>query len=144
VPEHVDTIRASVRSALQAPIVASCAKARHWKELFVAAPVGDITIEGYVDLLVETPGGLVVVDYKTDAVRTADDLDAKLERYSLQGAAYAVAVEVATGMEIADVQFVFAQASGPIVRSIDDLAARRAEVMAVSTSRGLIDEAKQH
>ena len=38
------------------------------KELYVAAPVGDRVIEGYVDLLVETPDGLVIVDYKTDTV----------------------------------------------------------------------------
>ena len=134
VPEHVDTIAASVRSALQAPIVASCATARHWKELFVAAPVGDITIEGYVDLLVETTDGLVVVDYKTDAVRSEADVDEKLARYSLQGAGYAVAVEVATGMAVVDVQFIFAQATGPIVRSIDDLALRRSQVGEVSKS----------
>ncbi len=136
VPEHVDAIAASVRSALSADIVASCRTARHWKELFVAAPVGDITIEGYVDLLVETPDGLVVVDYKTDAVRNAADVDGKLERYSLQGAAYAVAVEMSTGMTVSDVQFVFAQASGPIVRSVDDLSLRRRHVLEAASHRG--------
>ncbi len=141
VPEHVETIEASVRSALSTDIVDSCRTARHWKELFVTAPVGEITIEGYVDLLVETPDGLVVVDYKTDAVRSERDIDAKLERYSLQGAAYAVAVEMATGMIVADVQFVFAQASGPIVRSIDDLALRRRDVIAASTRRALTAQA---
>jgi len=136
VPEHLDTITASVRSALLADIVVSCRTARHWKELFVAAPVGDVTVEGYVDLLVETADGLVVVDYKTDAVRNEADVDAKLDRYSLQGAAYAVAVEVATGMPVVDVQFVFAQASGPIVRSIDDLALRRTQVEAAAQPLG--------
>ena len=132
VPEHVDTIRASVRSALQAPIVASCATARHWKELFVAAPVGGGTVEGYVDLLVETAEGLVVVDYKTDSVRNEAEVDAKLDRYSLQGAAYAAAIEVATGLTVVDVQFVFARPDGPIVRSVDDLAVRRQQVIAAT------------
>ena len=132
VPEHIDTIRASVRSALQAPIVASCATSRHWKELFVAAPVGGGTIEGYVDLLVETPEGLVVVDYKTDSVNSEAEVDAKLERYSLQGAAYAAAVEVATGLTVVDVQFVFARPNGPVVRSVDDLAVRRQQVLAAT------------
>ena len=38
----------------------------HWRELFVAAMVGDRVLEGYIDLLVRTPEGLVIVDYKTD------------------------------------------------------------------------------
>ena len=132
VPEHIETIAASVRSALQAPIVASCSTARHWKELFVAAPVGGVTIEGYVDLLVETPEGLVVVDYKTDSVRNVAEVDAKLDRYSLQGAAYAAAVEAATGLTVVDVQFVFARPDGPVVRSVDDLAVRRQQVIAAT------------
>ena len=133
IPEHVQTVRASVRSALQAPIVASCATAKHWKELFVAAPVGEATVEGYIDLLVDTPEGLVVVDYKTDSVHSVAEVDAKLERYSLQGAAYAAAVETATGLAVVDVQFVFARPDGPIVRSIDDLAARRQQVLSATT-----------
>ena len=132
VPEHIETIRASVRSALQAPIVSSCSAARHWKELFVAAPVGGVTIEGYVDLLVETADGLVVVDYKTDSVRNVAEVDAKLERYSLQGAAYAAAVEAATGLTVVDVQFVFARPDGPVVRSVDDLVVRRQQVISAT------------
>ena len=132
VPEHIETIAASVRSALQAPIVASCSTARHWKELFVAAPVGGVTIEGYVDLLVETPEGLVVVDYKTDSVRNVAEVDAKLDRYSLQGAAYAAAVEAATGLTVVDVQFVFARPDGPVVRSVDDLVVRRQQVISAT------------
>ncbi len=132
IPEHVETVRASVRSALRAPIVESCTTARHWKELFVAAPVGEVTVEGYVDLLVETPDGLVIVDYKTDSVTNEAEVDAKLDRYSLQGAAYAAAVEVATGYVVVDVQFVFARPEGPIVRSVDDLAVRRQHVLAAT------------
>lgn len=134
VPEHLDTIRASVESALSAEIIQRCQTAKHWKELFVAAPVGETTIEGYVDLLVETPAGLVVVDYKTDAVRSAADVDAKLGRYGLQGAAYAVAVEVATGLHVVDVQLVFARPDGPVVRSVSELDALRDRVRSLAQS----------
>lgn len=128
VPEAVDTIESAVRSVLRAPIVQQCSDARHWKELFVAVPVDQLTLEGYVDLLVETPEGLVVVDYKTDVVRSEAEIEAKLERYSLQGAAYAVAIEVATGGSVADVQFVFTDQGDPVVRSIENLIERQAEV----------------
>ena len=128
VPEHADTIAASVRAALSAPIVQSCATNQHWKELYVATPVGSMTVEGYVDLLVETSAGLVVVDYKTDRVQGARGVDAKLDQYRLQGAAYAEAVENATGQPVVDVQFVFCQPDGAIVRAIDDLDGARDQV----------------
>ena len=128
VPEHTATIQASVESALTAPIVATCATARHFKELYVATPVGSVTLEGYVDLVVEGPDGLVIVDYKTDTIANERAVDAKLAQYRLQGAAYAVALENATGLRVVDVQFVFARPAGVIVRSIDDLDAARAQV----------------
>ena len=129
VPEHVDTIAGAVRSALKANIVQLCRTAPHHKELYVAAPVGSMTVEGYVDLLVETPDGLVVVDYKTDSVRTDADVDAKLAHYALQGTAYALAVEKATGQTVHDVQFVFARPGDPIVRSVPDLDEQRAAIL---------------
>ncbi|NNF63398.1 MAG: hypothetical protein HKN07_03990, partial [Acidimicrobiia bacterium] len=128
VPDLVDTIRAAAMSALEAPIVASCRTARHWKELYVAAPVGARTIEGYVDLLVESPDGLVIVDYKTDSVSSETEIDEKLEGYARQGAAYACALAESTGLEIADVQFVFAGPKGVTVRSVENLAQLQAEI----------------
>ena len=128
VPEHHDAIARSVRSALAAPIVQTCRTNRHHKELFVAAPIGSVTIEGYVDLLVDTPDGLIVVDYKTDSIRSEADVDAKLDQYAIQGAAYAVAVETATGQPVVDVRFVFTRPDGPIERPVDDLEALRGVV----------------
>ena len=58
------------RSALAAPIVQQAAAgAEHWRELFVVAELGHTVLEGYIDLLVRTPDGLVIVDYKTDQWR---------------------------------------------------------------------------
>ena len=59
------------------------------REMYVATPVDGTTLEGYVDLVYRRPDGLVVVDYKTDAWSSDADLDAKVARYRLQGAAYA-------------------------------------------------------
>ena len=64
-------VAALSRSALEAPIVVAAATgAEHWRELFVVAEVGTTVLEGYIDLLVRTPDGLVIVDYKTDQWRT--------------------------------------------------------------------------
>ena len=136
VPEHVDTVRRAVESALAAPIVAECRTAKHWKELFIAAPVGEVTIEGYIDLLVERDDGLIIVDYKTDAVRSEADVDAKLEQYGRQGAAYAAAVAVATGRPVIDVEFVFCRPDGPIVRRIEGLEALVDDVAAAAQQHG--------
>ncbi|MEO1059599.1 MAG: PD-(D/E)XK nuclease family protein, partial [Actinomycetota bacterium] len=62
----------------------------HWRELFVAAPIGQRVLEGYVDLLVRTDDGLIVVDYKTD--RWSGHSAERAARYRLQLAAYGVAL----------------------------------------------------
>ncbi len=88
-----DRVAALSRSALGAPIVQEAAAgAQHWRELFVVAQLGATVLEGYIDLLVRTPGGLVIVDYKTDQWRPGTDRDARVARYRHQLAAYGVAL----------------------------------------------------
>ena len=131
IPDHVGVVALLVRSALGSEAVALAVAHRHHKELFVAAPVGERAIEGYIDLLVDTPDGLVVVDYKTDSARTEAEIDAKLASYELQGAAYAVAVETAVGRPVIDCRFVFCAAKGAIERSVSDLPALKSQVRGV-------------
>jgi ATP-dependent helicase/nuclease subunit A len=86
-------VAALARSALATPIVDRVvAGAEHWRELFVAAPIGDRVLEGYVDLLVRTPDGLVIVDYKTDQWSGPVQSTERVGRYRLQLAAYAAAL----------------------------------------------------
>ncbi len=89
-------VAALCRSALAAPIVAAAAggaeQAEHWRELFVVAELGDQVLEGYIDLLVRTPGGLVIVDYKTDQWQPGADQEARVARYRHQLAAYGFAL----------------------------------------------------
>jgi ATP-dependent helicase/nuclease subunit A len=136
VPDEVDTIVALARSALAAPSVrAAHAAERRWKELYVAAPMGARAIEGYVDLLYEREedGALVLVDYKTDRVGTDADVAAKVDRYRLQTAAYALAIERTTGLHVAEARLVFAKKGGAIERVVPDLddARRRVESLLV-------------
>jgi ATP-dependent exoDNAse (exonuclease V) beta subunit len=132
VSEQAAEVAHLARAALDAPTVRAAAAAPHWKELYVGTSMGERVLEGVIDLLVETPAGLVVVDYKTDRVEDEAAIDAKLDRYRLQGAAYAVAVEAAVGRRVARVTFVFLRAEGgAIERHIDDLDAARTEVLAL-------------
>jgi ATP-dependent helicase/nuclease subunit A len=97
-----------------------------------------MTVEGFIDLLYETGEGLVIVDYKTDAVPGEEEREAALARYLLQGAAYALALQEALGRPVAGCRFVFAQASDDRERELADLpaaiAAVRAEVRRLSAA----------
>ena len=75
-------------------------------------------------------GALVVVDYKTDAIRDDADLASRLAHYRVQGAAYAIAVAAATGERVDRCVFVFLAPAGAreVVVSGDELAAAIAEV----------------
>jgi ATP-dependent exoDNAse (exonuclease V) beta subunit len=128
-------IRRLARSALASRVARSAADTEHWRELWVAAPVGDRLVEGYIDLLYRTPEGLVVVDWKTDHVPAENDrpddapeLAAKVGRYRLQGASYAAAVEAATGIDVIRLVFVFLREDGAIEADLPDLASAVAEV----------------
>ena len=102
----------------------------------MAAPVDDEpgapVVEGYIDLAVlddrgDSPG-LVIVDYKTDAVADDADRAAKAERYRLQGAAYALAAERSTGLPVRRVVLCFLAADGATEVEVADLTEAMAEV----------------
>ena len=120
-----------VRGALDAPSVREATGGgRYWRELYVSAPVDGTVVEGFVDLLYETSAGLVVVDYKTDVLPTAGELDDAMARYRLQGAAYALALEEALGQPVTRCVFVFVQPREAQERAIEDLPAAIAAVRA--------------
>jgi ATP-dependent exoDNAse (exonuclease V) beta subunit len=118
------------RVALTTRVVQEAVAHGFRREMYVATPVDGTTLEGYVDLVYRRPDGLVVVDYKTDAWTDDADLDAKVARYRLQGAAYAVALEQATGERVAECVFVFLGAGDARERSISDLPTAMREVRA--------------
>ena len=62
-----------------------------------------------MDLLFRETDELVVVDFKTDDVTTTEEIDAAANSHSGQAAAYAEAVEQATGLAVREVVFVFAR-----------------------------------
>ena len=121
--DHADDVAAAARSVLAAEMVRTAAVGIEtgdaFREMYVAAPVGERVIEGYIDLLVRTPEGLVVVDYKTDPVTNTEEIDRRVEEYRLQLAAYALAVETVTGAPVIAGVLVFARAEGMVERRIE-------------------------
>jgi ATP-dependent helicase/nuclease subunit A len=117
-----------VRSALASDAVRLPTEyPHHHRDLYVAAPVGERVIEGYVDLLIETADRLVVVVWTTGTVASEADVDAKLATYELQGAAY-TGLETATGLSVDDVRFVFCRRAGAVERRVVDLEAIKKRV----------------
>jgi ATP-dependent exoDNAse (exonuclease V) beta subunit len=124
-----ETITALARAALESAVVRRAASREYWRETYVAVPLDGITLEGYVDLVFRDDDGLVVVDYKTDAVSGAE-LDARLAHYRVQAAAYAVATGLATGEHVVRCVLCLLDPAGAreVVVDGDDLTAGIAEV----------------
>jgi ATP-dependent exoDNAse (exonuclease V) beta subunit len=108
IESRADEVVAMVERALRSDAVRRAAGTRHYKELYVAMPLGEGegVFEGFVDLVVDEPDGLVVVDYKTDRVSGVMAADVA-GRHRLQVAAYANALEAATGRPVSRCVLVF-------------------------------------
>ncbi|HEX9970233.1 MAG TPA: 3'-5' exonuclease, partial [Acidimicrobiales bacterium] len=134
IPDRADDIARAVRNALASPAAQEAAEGRSWREVYVAADVDGTVLEGFVDLLYETPEGLVVVDWKTDAVRTSADVDAAVARYRVQAAAYAVALERTLDRPVTRCELVFTSGSQPHQRTVAHLVEAKALVAAAAAT----------
>ncbi|NNN22563.1 MAG: UvrD-helicase domain-containing protein [Acidimicrobiales bacterium] len=138
VPQYASEISKLVSYALASPIVLSAVNSgRYWREFYIGTSIGNRNIEGYIDLLIQTPEGFRIVDFKTDRSESESDIDNAMETYEYQGATYALAVEKVLGRPVVDVTFLFLQESGAIERKSRDLKAKVQEV------RSLIDSLVQ-
>ena len=109
IPEREDEVGRLARTAVESDVVKrAVASGRFWREVPVAAAVGGGSLHGFIDLLFEEEDGLVVVDYKTDAVSVEEARDA-VKKYRLQGGAYAHAIGQVTGKKVREVVFLYLQ-----------------------------------
>ena len=107
IPGRADEVAGLARDAVGSGIARrAVASKRFWREVPVAAPVGDGALEGFIDLLFEEEDGLVVVDYKTDAVDAGHTAEAA-RGYELQAGAYALAIERAVKRPVKEIVFLF-------------------------------------
>ncbi len=135
IPGREGEIARLARAAVESPTVRrAVASGRHWREVPVATPVGSGSLQGFIDLLFDEPDGMVVVDYKTDSV-TADEASDTVERYRLQGGAYAYALQEVTGRPVKEVVFLYLQPQREV--KLEDLA--EAMVEAVDAAKERLD-----
>ena len=107
IPDRAAEVARLARTAIDSDIARrAVASGRLWREAPMASPVPGGAMQGYIDLLFEEDGELVVVDYKTDAIDAAHVPDAA-QRYELQAGAYALMVSRATGKRVKEIVFLF-------------------------------------
>ena len=70
------------------------------EELFGGAAGEELLLQGVVDCFLEEPDGLVVIDYKTDRLKSRAEAEKRAALYRGQLAAYASALERITGRPV--------------------------------------------
>jgi len=115
IPALVNDVAGRVATALRSDVVHQAGRSgRAWREVYLIVRDGERFVEGYIDLLAEpSDGKLVVVDYKTDRVDSAEDIAAKEAYYAPQLTQYQNAIRAVTGAVDVAAQLVFA---GPLSR----------------------------
>jgi RecB family exonuclease len=134
VAQHADIVVALARAVLGSSVVRRAVARPYWRETYVGTVVGEWVLEGFIDLVYRDDDGLVIVDYKTDTVPTAA-LDQRVAFYRPQLAAYAAALEAATGEHLARCVLLFLSPTGAGERTVDDIEMATAQVFDVVRSR---------
>ena len=80
--------------------------ANYFREVFVSTKLGDRLMEGFIDLLIDTPEGIIIVDYKTDNLTTKQVQELGPE-YEVQLGLYAWAVGETTGRPVREATLLF-------------------------------------
>ena len=98
--KELDEICQLSEMALASKTVSEASQKKHWKEVYVAAPIAEEKlIYGYIDLVFQdTNGQMAIIDYKTAA--NAATFQNSVDKYQRQLAAYALAVEKSTGLPV--------------------------------------------
>lgn len=138
IPDRASEVARLARCALESEAASRARVApRALREAPFAVRLGETVLEGFVDLIIDTPDGIEIVDWKTDRV-TADEVTDRLRSYELQAGLYTLGVEAATGRPVRRVTYVFVQPG--VERSPGDpaeLASRaRAELEAFAAASG--------
>ena len=108
IPQRQSEIEELAQAAIDSDAVRrAVASGRYWREAHIAAPIGDGVLEGFIDLLFEEDGELVIVDYKTDAIDQNSTEYIANTRYREQAGSYALITEQVTGKRVKDVIFLF-------------------------------------
>ncbi len=125
--ELEDAARSRAGAALESELFVAAGQYRHWRELYVGIPTSSGMVEGFIDLCIEGPEGLIIVDYKTDKV--ADEgLDPFVAKYRPQLASYALILATMTGKAVHSANLLLLRPGHAVELPISDLASAIGEV----------------
>jgi ATP-dependent helicase/nuclease subunit A len=82
---------------------------RAMREVPFAMETGGKVLEGFIDLVLQTPDGIEIIDWKTDQI-SKGDVTERLRQYEPQAGLYVYGLESATGARVTRVTYVFASA----------------------------------
>ena len=106
VPERTAEIAALIRRALGSDAAGRARAGQALREVPFALARDGVVVEGFMDLVIDGPDGLEVVDWKTDSV-PASEVERRLESYHLQAGLYVAGLEAATRRKVARITYVF-------------------------------------
>ena len=112
-PERWQEVASLARNALDSDVVRRMAaqladgQANYYREVFVSAPLNGWLVEGFIDLLIDGPDGLTIVDYKTDSLSTAQEVEDAAAQHATQMGLYAWATQEVTGKPIKESVILF-------------------------------------
>ena len=110
IPGRSAEVSRLVRRALQSGAAGRAREAsRALREVPFAAEFDGTILEGFIDLVIESPDGIEIVDWKTDDI-PAKEVRERLREYELQAGLYVLGIQSATGRTVTRVTYVFARA----------------------------------
>ena len=110
VPDRWQDVARLVRAALgSAAAERARAALRALREVPFALQRDGVVLEGFIDLVIDTPEGLEIVDWKTDDV-PPERVEERLQAYEQQAGLYVLGLEAATGRPVTSVTYVFVSA----------------------------------
>ena len=133
VGSRVDDVLGLAHAALESKTVKDLVtmvrrgSAKYYREVFVSAALDGRLLEGFIDLLIDGPEGISIVDYKTDSL-TEQQVRELGPEYQVQIGLYAWAVGQTTGRPVHDATLLFLRpreeraftdVSGLIARALD-------------------------
>ena len=107
IPERAGEVEGLVAVALDSDAAERArAAVGSLREVPFAFREGDVVVEGFIDLVVPTPTGVEIVDWKTDDVDAAG-VEERLAGYRIQAGLYARGLQRATGLVVERITYVF-------------------------------------